>query len=145
MAKRTSSFSQGLLAEKDFIRDQKPTLMADLLLLASEASACGAFKLKIMDPLMLRFSNFCVSFGWGVDCVLLNLAVLLCRWQLLCSQVFAGVAAAKPLLQLNLVSPVCKMMKARAQTIPNDLIATPGINLKRSHMWRFIDMRQAIH
>lgn len=40
-----------LLAEKDFIRDQKPTLMADLLLLASEASACGAFKLKIMDAI----------------------------------------------------------------------------------------------
>lgn len=51
IVKRTSSFSQGLLAEKDFIRDQKPTLMADLLLLASEASACGAFKLKIMDSL----------------------------------------------------------------------------------------------
>ena len=41
---------QGLLAERDVMEEQKASVMADLLIVAAEANACGPFKLKILDP-----------------------------------------------------------------------------------------------
>ena len=46
----TGVLGQGMLEDGSFIRKQKATLMADLLLVAGEVNTCATFKLKIVDP-----------------------------------------------------------------------------------------------
>lgn len=47
-----------MLAEADFLVKQPPTLMADLLMVAGEINASGAFKFKIMDLFPFGLSRF---------------------------------------------------------------------------------------